>query len=158
MNTNLGLIWLKNAFGFVSVLFSTVLAFFLPVGGLVITAYTAIVLDAFTGTLASYKSGVKIVSKKAWNTPQKFLTATLLICGFQIIHVMMIEPLPKVPVLGDYLVNLSLSYVVTFSILWAEILSINENIERMYGWNIVDLIKRRLPFLKKNDSDKEQQL
>lgn len=150
-------IWLKQTFSFLTAVGATVLAFFLPVGGLVLVAFTAIFFDFIVGTMASLKKNVTLDSKKAWRTPQKLAVAIVLICGFQIIQYVMIDPLPSIPIIGKYIENLSLSYLVTFSILWSELLSLAEKLEAMFGWKILDLLKTRFSFiLKKNDTDKSE--
>lgn len=147
--------WLKQAFTWFIALSSFGLAFFLPVGGLVGVAITIIFLDFLVGTMVSLKLGITIESKRAWRTPYKLLVAIGMILGFHVVHVVMIDPLPTLPLIGSYIENLSLSYLVTFSIIWSELVSISEKIKKMFGWSILDLIKIRLNFLLRNDSNKD---
>jgi len=151
--------WLKQAFTWMTAMAVMGLAFFVPVGGLVTVAITIIFLDFLIGTLVSIKLKIPIESKRAWRTPYKLLVAIGMILGFHVVHQVMIKPLPDLPVIGDYIENLSLAYLVTFSIIWSELVSISEKIKMMFGWNVLDLIRIRFSFLlgnkKDNDTDKD---
>jgi hypothetical protein len=149
--------WVKQAFTWFIALSSLGLAYFLPVGGLVGVAITIIFLDFLVGTLVSIKLKIPIESKRAWRTPYKLLVAIGMILGFHVVHQVMIEPLPDLPLIGSYIENLSLSYLVTFSIIWAELVSISEKIKMMFGWNILDLIKIRFGFLLKKKENENNE-
>jgi hypothetical protein len=120
--------------------FTTLLLFFAPIQGLLISVATAIALDTIFGIAKSIKKKEKITSRKLSNIISKFVlyqAAVLLIFTIDTF------------LLGEFFkVWFSIPYfftkIVTIILIFIEAVSIKENFEEAFKINIFAMLKRAL--------------
>jgi hypothetical protein len=120
--------------------FTTLLLFFAPIQGLLISVATAIALDTIFGIAKSIKKKEKITSRKLSNIISKFVlyqAAVLLIFTIDTF------------LLGEFFkVWFSIPYfftkIVTIILIFIEAVSIKENFEEAFKINIFTMLKRAL--------------
>ena len=128
--------------------FTTLLLFFAPIQGLLISVGTAIALDTIFGIAKSIKLGEKITSRKLSNIVSKFVlyqAAVLLIFTIDIF------------LLGEFFkMWFSIPYfftkVVTIILIFIEAVSIKENFEQAFNVDVLKMLKK---FLKRSAEIKE---
>lgn len=120
--------------------FTTLLLFFAPIQGLLISVATAIALDTIFGIAKSIKKKEKITSRKLSNIISKFVlyqAAVLLIFTIDTF------------LLGEFFkVWFSIPYfftkIVTIILIFIEAVSIKENFEAAFKINVFTMLKRAL--------------
>lgn len=128
--------------------FTTLLLFFAPIQGLLISVGTAIALDTIFGIAKSIKLGEKITSRKLSNIVSKFVlyqAAVLLIFNIDTF------------LLGEFFkMWFSIPYfftkVVTIILIFIEAVSIKENFEQAFNVDVLKMLKK---FLKRSAEIKE---
>ena len=128
--------------------FTTLLLFFAPIQGLLISVGTAIALDTIFGIAKSIKLGEKITSRKLSNIVSKFVlyqAAVLLIFTIDIF------------LLGEFFkmwfsIPFFFTKVVTIILIFIESVSIKENFEESFNVDVFKLLKG---FLKRSKEIKD---
>jgi hypothetical protein len=133
---------------YIAYFFTTLLLFFAPIQGLLISVGTAIALDTIFGVAKSIKLKDKITSRKLSNIVSKFVlyqAAVLLIFTIDTF------------LLGEFFkMWFSIPYfftkIVTIILIFIEAVSIKENFEEAFSVNVFKLLKT---FLKRSVEIKE---
>lgn len=123
--------------------FTTLLLFFAPIQGLLISVGTAIALDTIFGIAKAIKLNEKITSRKLSNIVSKFVlyqAAVLLIFTIDVF------------LLGEFFkIWFSIPYfftkVVTIILIFIEAVSIKENFEEAFNVDVLKMLKK---FLKRS--------
>lgn len=129
-------------------IFTTLLLFFAPIQGLLISVATAIALDTIFGIAKAIKTKDKITSRKLSNIVSKFVlyqAAVLLIFTIDIF------------LLGEFFkmwfsIPFFFTKVVTIVLIFVEAVSVKENFEEAFSVNIFRMLKK---FLKRGIDIKE---
>jgi hypothetical protein len=122
--------------------FGIIIAFLAPIIPLILVVGAAIVLDTFTGVYKSYRLKVRITSKKLSGLISKmFLYQVSLILFF------CVETYVLQDIIGVFTkIPLILTKLVTTTLLFIELTSVNENYQAVTGNNLWlsfrDLLKR----------------
>lgn len=133
---------------YIAYFFTTLLLFFAPIQGLLISVGTAIALDTIFGIAKAIKLKEKITSRKLSNIVSKFVlyqAAVLLIFTIDIF------------LLGEFFklwfsIPFFFTKIVTIILIFIEAVSIKENFEKAFNVNIFRLLKK---FLKRSVEIKE---
>jgi hypothetical protein len=133
---------------YIAYFFTTLLLFFAPIQGLLISVGTAIALDTIFGIAKSVKIGEAITSRKLSNIVSKFVlyqAAVLLIFTIDTF------------LLGEFFkMWFSIPYfftkVVTIILIFIEAVSIKENFEQAFNVDVLKMLKK---FLKRSAEIKE---
>ena len=133
---------------YLAYIFTTLLLFFAPIQGLLISVGTAIALDTIFGISKAIKLNQKITSRKLSNIVSKFVlyqAAVLLIFTIDVF------------LLGEFFrLWFSIPYfftkVVTIILIFIEAVSIKENFEEAFNVNVFRMLKK---FLKRGVEIKE---
>jgi hypothetical protein len=133
---------------YLTYIFTTLLLFFAPIQGLLISVGTAIALDTIFGISKAIKLNQKITSRKLSNIVSKFVlyqAAVLLIFTIDVF------------LLGEFFrLWFSIPYfftkVVTIILIFIEAVSIKENFEEAFNVDVLKMLKK---FLKRSIDIKE---
>lgn len=133
---------------YLTYIFTTLLLFFAPIQGLLISVGTAIALDTIFGIAKAIKLKDKITSRKLSNIVSKFVlyqAAVLLIFTIDVF------------LLGEFFkLWFSIPYfftkVVTIILIFIEAVSIKENFEEAFNVDVLKMLKK---FLKRSIDIKE---
>ena len=133
---------------YIAYFFTTLLLFFAPIQGLLISVGTAIALDTIFGIAKAIKLKEKITSRKLSNIVSKFVlyqAAVLLIFTIDIF------------LLGEFFklwfsIPFFFTKIVTIILIFIEAVSIKENFEEAFNVNVFRLLKK---FLKRSVEIKE---
>jgi len=120
---------LKEHSGELVLIFFTFVA---PIKALLLLCGLVIFMDLFLGIKKSIKQGKKITSKGLYETVRKMFIYQFTIISFYFIDVNLLGEF--IAVFTD--IPLFLTKLVTISLVSVELLSINENIEILWGINI----------------------
>lgn len=127
----------------------SLLAFFMPVQGILIAVGVAIALDTLTGIYKSVKTGQSFISRRFADVILKmFVYELVTIMIFTIDHLLLSE---------FFCLWFSVSYfftkACTIVLIFTEMVSIKENIEQAHGINILKQLRNALKRTKdlKND-------
>lgn len=116
---------------------TTLLLFFAPIQGLLISVGTAIALDTIFGISKSIKLGEKITSRKLSNIVSKFVLYQA--------AVLLIFTIDKF-LLGEFLkiwfsIPFLFTKIVTIILIFIEAVSIKENFEEAFNVNVFEMLK-----------------
>lgn len=133
---------------YLTYIFTTLLLFFAPIQGLLISVGTAIALDTIFGIAKAIKLKDKITSRKLSNIVSKFVlyqAAVLLIFTIDIF------------LLGEFFkiwfsIPFFFTKIVTIVLIFIEAVSIKENFEEAFNVNVFRMLKK---FLKRGAEIKE---
>lgn len=120
--------------------FTTLLLFFAPIQGLLISVGTAIALDTIFGISKAAKLGEKITSRKLSNIVSKFVLYQA--------AVLLIFTIDKF-LLGEFFkiwfsIPFLFTKIVTIILIFIEAVSIKENFEEAFSVNVFDMLKKFL--------------
>jgi hypothetical protein len=126
-----------------------ILIFFTPVGGILITVAFFIVFDTITGIVKSRKLGIPITSRGL-----SAIMSKMLLYQSTVISAFILET----HVIGDivfkiFSVNMLVTKLVAFILLYIEIKSINENFKAIRGINLWDALRSLLARAKEIKED-----
>lgn len=132
-------------------LLGIVLAFFMPITGMVLAVGFAIFLDTITGIWKSRKNGVPIRSRKLSAIISKMFLYQLTIILFFLIDWFILNDILK----SIFTTELLLTKVLSLVLISIEVVSINENYKAVRGVDLWASLKKLLSRAKelKNDSD-----
>jgi hypothetical protein len=132
-------------------LLGIVLAFFMPITGMVLAVGFAIFLDTITGIWKSRKNGVPISSRRLSAVISKMFLYQLTIILFFLIDWFILNDILKT----IFTTELLLTKVLSLVLISIEVVSINENYKAVRGIDLWASLKRLLSRAKelKNDSD-----
>jgi hypothetical protein len=132
-------------------LLGIVLAFFMPITGMVLAVGFAIFLDTITGILKSRKNGVPICSRRLSAVISKMFLYQLTIILFFLIDYFILNDILK----SIFTTELLLTKVLSLVLISIEVVSINENYKAVRGIDLWVSLKKLLSRAKelKNDSD-----
>jgi len=132
-------------------LLGIVLAFFMPITGMVLAVGFAIFLDTITGIWKSRKNGVPIRSRKLSAVISKMFLYQLTIILFFLIDWFILNDILK----SIFTTELLLTKVLSLVLISIEVVSINENYKAVRGVDLWSSLKNLLSRAKelKNDSD-----
>jgi hypothetical protein len=132
-------------------LLGIVLAFFMPITGMVLAVGFAIFLDTITGIWKSRKNGVPISSRRLSAVISKMFLYQLTIILFFLIDWFILNEILK----SIFTTELLLTKVLSLVLISIEVVSINENYKAVRGIDLWASLKRLLSRAKelKNDSD-----
>ena len=128
-----------------------VLAFFMPITGMVLAVGFAIFLDTITGIWKSRKQGVPIRSRRLSAVISKMFLYQLTIILFFLIDWFILNEILKT----IFTTELLLTKVLSLVLISIEVVSINENYKAVQGVDLWASLKKLLSRAKelKNDSD-----
>lgn len=132
-------------------LLGIVLAFFMPITGMVLAVGFAIFLDTITGIWKSRKQGVPIRSRRLSAVISKMFLYQLTIILFFLIDWFILNDILK----SIFTTELLLTKVLSLVLISIEVVSINENYKAVRGVDLWASLKKLLSRAKelKNDSD-----
>jgi hypothetical protein len=132
-------------------LLGIVLAFFMPITGMVLAVGFAIFLDTITGIWKSRKNGVPISSRRLSAVISKMFLYQLTIILFFLIDWFILNDILKT----IFTTELLLTKVLSLVLISIEVVSINENYKAVRGIDLWASLKKLLSRAKelKNDSD-----
>jgi hypothetical protein len=132
-------------------LLGIVLAFFMPITGMVLAVGFAIFLDTITGIWKSRKNGVPISSRRLSAVISKMFLYQLTIILFFLIDYFILNDILKT----IFTTELLLTKVLSLVLISIEVVSINENYKAVRGIDLWASLKKLLSRAKelKNDSD-----
>jgi hypothetical protein len=132
-------------------LLGIVLAFFMPITGMVLAVGFAIFLDTITGIWKSRKNGVPISSRRLSAVISKMFLYQLTIILFFLIDYFILNDILKT----IFTTELLLTKVLSLVLISIEVVSINENYKAVRGIDLWASLKKLLSRAKelKNDTD-----
>ena len=132
-------------------LLGIVLAFFMPITGMVLAVGFSIFLDTITGIWKSRKNGVPIRSRRLSAVISKMFLYQLTIILFFLIDWFILNEILK----SIFTTELLLTKVLSLVLISIEVVSINENYKAVRGIDLWHSLKKLLTRAKelKNDSD-----
>lgn len=118
-------------------IFKLLIAFFAPIGGIVLLVGLSTILDTFFGLWRAYKKGEKITSRKArFGLVPKIVSYCGAVCLIYASDYYMINDLTKMVVSAEFLSTKLLALVL----IAIEVKSIDESFEDVKGWSFIDRI------------------
>ena len=132
-------------------LISALIAFFAPVGGMLLAVGFSILLDTITGIWKSRKQGKAITSRGLSQVISKMLLYQITIILFFLIDWYILNSILK-SIFNQYLL---LTKVLSLVLISIEVISINENYKAVKGIDLWASLKKLISRAKelKNDSD-----
>lgn len=124
-------------------------SFFLPIQSLLLLVGLFILSDTVLGVWAAYKNGEKITSRKLGGIIPKMLLYQLAVVVGYILDVCLLNEFVLM-VVG---INLLVTKLITMTLIYIELLSINENFEAITGKNLFQSFKRLITRAKKIKGD-----
>lgn len=113
------------------------IAFFAPIGGIVLLVGLSTILDTFFGLWRAYKKGEKITSRKArFGLVPKIVSYCGAVCLIYASDYYMINDLTKMVVSAEFLSTKLLALVL----IAIEVKSMDESFQDVKGWSFIDKI------------------
>lgn len=120
--------------------FTTLLLFFAPIQGLLISVGTAIALDTIFGISKSIRLGEKITSRKLSNIVSKFVLYQAAVLLIFTIDTLLLEEFFKI----WFSIPFLFTKTVTIILIFIEAVSIKENFEEAFKINVFEMLKKAL--------------
>lgn len=120
--------------------FTTLLLFFAPIQGLLISVGTAIALDTIFGISKSIRLGEKITSRKLSNIVSKFVLYQAAVLLIFTIDTFLLEEFFKI----WFSIPFLFTKTVTIILIFIEAVSIKENFEEAFKINVFEMLKKAL--------------
>lgn len=133
---------------YIAYFFTTLLLFFAPIQGLLISVGTAIALDTIFGISKAIKLKDKITSRKLSNIVSKFVLYQAAVLLIFTIDVFLLGEFFKI----WFSIPFFFTKIVTIILIFIEAVSIKENFEEAFNVNVFRLLKK---FLKRSIEIKE---
>lgn len=133
---------------YIAYFFTTLLLFFAPIQGLLISVGTAIALDTIFGIAKAIKLKDKITSRKLSNIVSKFVLYQAAVLLIFTIDVFLLGEFFKI----WFSIPFFFTKIVTIILIFIEAVSIKENFEEAFNVNVFSLLKK---FLKRSIEIKE---
>lgn len=133
---------------YLTYIFTTLLLFFAPIQGLLISVGTAIALDTIFGIAKAIKLKDKITSRKLSNIVSKFVLYQAAVLLIFTIDVFLLGEFFKI----WFSIPFFFTKIVTIILIFIEAVSIKENFEEAFNVNVFRLLKK---FLKRSVEIKE---
>jgi hypothetical protein len=149
MYTNLLNVLFMNIKTYIFTIGAIIIAFFAPIGPLLLIVAFAIFCDTILGIFKSYKKKIKITSRR-----MSALISKMFLYQFCIIGIFLIDQF----ILGEFInmfseVKFVATKMVTLTLISIELKSINENIESAFQINIWDSLKKMISRAKEIKED-----
>ena len=133
---------------YLAYIFTTLLLFFAPIQGLLISVGTAIALDTIFGISKAIKLNQKITSRKLSNIVSKFVLYQAAVLLIFTIDVFLLGEFFKI----WFSIPFFFTKIVTIILIFIEAVSIKENFEEAFNVNVFRMLKK---FLKRGVEIKE---
>lgn len=133
---------------YLTYIFTTLLLFFAPIQGLLISVGTAIALDTIFGIAKAIKLKDKITSRKLSNIVSKFVLYQAAVLLIFTIDVFLLGEFFKI----WFSIPFFFTKIVTIILIFIEAVSIKENFEEAFNVNVFRMLKK---FLKRGAEIKE---
>jgi hypothetical protein len=133
---------------YLAYIFTTLLLFFAPIQGLLISVGTAIALDTIFGIAKAIKLKDKITSRKLSNIVSKFVLYQAAVLLIFTIDVFLLGEFFKI----WFSIPFFFTKIVTIILIFIEAVSIKENFEEAFNVNVFRMLKK---FLKRGVEIKE---
>jgi len=133
---------------YLAYIFTTLLLFFAPIQGLLISVGTAIALDTIFGIAKAIKLKDKITSRKLSNIVSKFVLYQAAVLLIFTIDVFLLGEFFKI----WFSIPFFFTKIVTIILIFIEAVSIKENFEEAFNVNVFRMVKK---FLKRGAEIKE---
>lgn len=133
---------------YLAYIFTTLLLFFAPIQGLLISVGTAIALDTIFGIAKAIKLKDKITSRKLSNIVSKFVLYQAAVLLIFTIDVFLLGEFFKI----WFSIPFFFTKIVTIILIFIEAVSIKENFEEAFNVNVFRMLKK---FLKRSVEIKE---
>jgi len=133
---------------YLAYIFTTLLLFFAPIQGLLISVGTAIALDTIFGIAKAIKLKDKITSRKLSNIVSKFVLYQAAVLLIFTIDTFLLGEFFKI----WFSIPFFFTKIVTIILIFIEAVSIKENFEEAFSINVFRLLKK---FLKRSAEIKE---
>lgn len=133
---------------YLTYIFTTLLLFFVPIQGLLISVGTAIALDTIFGIAKAIKLKDKITSRKLSNIVSKFVLYQAAVLLIFTIDVFLLGEFFKI----WFSIPFFFTKIVTIILIFIEAVSIKENFEEAFNVNVFRMLKK---FLKRGAEIKE---
>mgnify|MGYP003606067814 CR=1 FL=1 len=125
---------------YIAYFFTTLLLFFAPIQGLLISVGTAIALDTIFGIAKSLKLKEKITSRKLSNIVSKFVLYQAAVLLIFTIDTFLLGEFFKV----WFTIPFFFTKIVTIILIFIEAVSIKENFEEAFDINVFSMLKKAL--------------
>lgn len=131
------------------------ISFLAPIHSVIIGVFFLIILDLYLGIRKSIKQNKKITSRGLFATGKKIYTYNMIIISAFLIDHYLVGEFIKVFIEIPYV----FTKLIAIGSVWTELVSIHENVEILYGVNILDRVMKTVKgfFAIKKDFDKYQE-